>query len=298
MILAIGEILYDNFPDYRVLGGAPFNVAVHLRRLGVPVHFFSRTGRDSNGAEIRKAVKELGFSVKDIQRDQRHPTGTVEIELDDAGKPTFDIIEDVAYDYLAYNKAIKTALSQDPAIIYFGTLVQRRPKGYKTIQRILNEKKKDSRCVYDVNLRPHCYSKEIIESSLSGTHVLKLNDEELDELQGMFNHRGSQESFTHRLFKSYPVEMIALTMGGKGAALITPRERCEAAPYPVESIADTVGAGDAFAAILAMGMLRSWKPQQILDNALFFASGICGVKGAIPQDNDIYTAALDHIAGE
>ena len=298
MILAIGEILYDIFPDYQVLGGAPFNVAVHLRKLGVPVQFFSRTGRDSNGAAIRKAAKEIGFSVKDIQRDQRHPTGTVDVKLDQSGKPAFAIIDDVAYDYLAYNKAIKTALSQEPDIIYFGTLVQRRPKGYKTIQRILNEKRENSRCVYDVNLRPHCYSKEIIESSLSGTHVLKLNDEELDELQGMFNHRGSQESFTHRLFESYPVEMIALTMGGRGAALITPHDRYEAAPYPVKTIADTVGAGDAFAAILAMGILRSWKPQQILDNALFFASGICGVKGAIPQDNDIYTAALDHIAGE
>lgn len=298
MILSIGEILFDVFREGRVLGGAPFNVAVHLKNLGVPVRFFSRVGKDDHGREILSAVEKYGLNASDIQRDAKRATGTVEVDIDSHGKPSFTIIKNTAYDYISYSKALRHAVRDDVQIIYFGSLIQRSKKGFRTLQKVLKGRSVNTRCLYDINLRPLCYSNEIILHSLQNTHILKLNDEELEVLKGILHYNVSDDALIARLFEDFPIEMIALTRGARGAALITRNSRHEGPVYPVDHIEDTVGAGDAFAAILAMGILRSWKTPMILEKALRFSSLLCEVKGAIPRDNGIYHYMLDYIAGK
>ena len=133
MILALGEILFDIFPDYRRLGGAPFNFAFHLKQLGFPVRFVSRVGEDRNGKEIRAAVKAHGFNPADLQVDSRHATGTVAVSLNDTGVPTFDILPNVAYDHIDFTPAVGSLL-EDCALIYFGTLIQRTDRGFQILQ--------------------------------------------------------------------------------------------------------------------------------------------------------------------
>jgi fructokinase len=140
MILALGEILFDVFPDYRRLGGAPFNFAFHLKQLGFPVRFVSRVGKDRNGKEIRAAVKAHGFSPADLQIDSRYATGTVAVSLNDTGVPTFDILPNVAYDYIDFTPAVGSLL-EDCTLIYFGTLIQRTERGFKNLQNILSARK-------------------------------------------------------------------------------------------------------------------------------------------------------------
>ena len=137
VILSIGEILFDVFPQYRRIGGAPFNFAYHLRGLGFPVRFVSRVGKDEAGQEILSFIAGAGFTGSDIQIDADRATGTVEVELDDEGVPRFTILENVAYDSIAFDDTVKAALNAGPAMICFGSLIQRTRQGFSTIRRVL-----------------------------------------------------------------------------------------------------------------------------------------------------------------
>ncbi len=288
MILSIGEILFDIFPDYKRLGGAPFNFAFHLKKLGMPVRFISRVGKDAEGDEIAGMIERYGFGLDNIQTDAQHATGTVLVETDDKGVPNFNILENTAYDHLDYTNAVKTMLSGTVDLIYIGSLAQRSPKGFETIQRILNDKRPHTRILYDVNLRPDCYKDAIIKESLKHTHVLKLNDEESDIIKKMFGFRKNSRKFVEFLFTEFPLEMLALTKGAQGSELYTKDLHIHHKSRQLKNITDTVGAGDGFAAILAIGYLRRWPMDTILATATGFAEKICRIEGAIPDNPNFY----------
>jgi fructokinase len=287
MILALGEILFDVFPGYRRLGGAPFNFAFHLKQLGLPVRFVSRVGEDRNGREIRAAVKAHGFNPADLQVDARHATGTVAVSLNDTGVPTFDILPNVAYDYIDFTPAVGSLL-EDCALIYFGTLIQRTDRGFKNLQGILSARKSNTKCLYDINLRPGGYTKQVVRESLIHADLLKLNEEELDVLKSMHGQKHDEDRFVADLREHYAIEVVALTRGQSGSTLFTADGRFDAATPPVENIVDTVGAGDAFAAVLAAGYLRGLSDPKTLNAATRLAARLCTVAGAIPDGSDLY----------
>ena len=287
MILALGEILFDVFPDYRRLGGAPFNFAFHLKQLGFPVRFVSRVGEDRNGKEIRAAVKAHGFKPADLQVDSRHATGTVAVSLNDTGVPTFDILPNVAYDHIDFTPAVGSLL-EDCTLIYFGTLIQRTDRGFKNIQRILSARKSNTKCLYDINLRPGGYTSQVVRESLNHADLLKLNEEELDVLKEMHGQKRDEDRFVAFLREHYAIGVVALTRGHSGSTLFTADGRFDATTPVVENIVDTVGAGDAFASVLAAGYLRDLPAPKILNAATRLAAHLCTVAGAIPDDSDLY----------
>ena len=291
MILAIGEILYDVFPDYRRIGGAPFNVAFHLKNLGKPVGFISRIGRDTDGDEIIKRLKQYEFSVEYIQLDERHCTGKVMVDLDRKGIPSFNILPDVAYDYIEFNPAIESLLDENTRLIYFGTLAQRSEYGFKTIQRILSQRDSSTKCLYDVNLRPGCFTGPVVTASLNQSDVVKLNDEELQVLKRMFAFEKSDSAFIKHLMAKYVIEMLSLTKGKNGSELFAADQHYRIEPNPLDHVVDTVGAGDAYTAILSIGYLSNWPPNRILKQATEFANSICKIKGAIPDEPNFYMDA-------
>ena len=144
MNIVIGEILFDIFPGYRRLGGAPFNVAFHLKHFGLPVRFISRVGSDPEGEEIREFVARKGFKLDDLQVDSEHPTGKVQVALDDKGVPQFDIVADAAYDHLEPDLTIFSATPDSIDMIYYGTLIQRSDAGYRTVQQMLAQRSPDT----------------------------------------------------------------------------------------------------------------------------------------------------------
>ncbi|HOO70988.1 MAG TPA: PfkB family carbohydrate kinase [Spirochaetota bacterium] len=287
-VLATGEVLWDIFPDYRRLGGAPFNFAVHVKNFGLQCRFLSRVGRDADGDEIIKKIRDEGFDLSDIQVDDTHPTGTVNVKLDRKGVPLFTIAENVAYDHICFSDTDSLLIDATPGLIYFGTLAQRGPSGFSAIQSFLSRREKGSRALCDINLRPRCYSAKTVIASLEQADILKLNEDEWAEIKKIMGHRGTDDSLARTLFENFNLEIIALTRGDAGAGVITPLGSCSKPAPAVDAIADTVGAGDAFAAVLALGVLRLWQPEKILDMALLFSSRICGIKGAIPADREIY----------
>lgn len=292
MILAVGEILFDHFPEGKRLGGAPFNFAAHLKALGLPVTFISRVGADEAGDAILEALVRQGFDPETIQRDPRHETGRVTVTLDEEGVPEFTIVPNVAYDHLAYTDAVATALARSPDLIYFGTLIQRSRAAAETVMKILETRLPTTRCLCDLNLRRNAYSLNSITKSLIHCDVLKLNTGELSTLKSLFKAHSDDALFVADLMHNFALTRVSLTSGAEGSSLFTRDEVFSVGPEEAAGVADTVGAGDAYAAILAAGSLLGWPPVTILQRAARFAAAVCRIPGSIPEDPEFYQPFL------
>jgi len=299
VVLVIGEILADIFPAYQRFGGAPFNFAYHLKQFGIPVTFVSRIGEDALGTEILNLLETDGFDARHIQVDPDHPTGRVTVTPDGSGGHSFDIHPDVAYDHIEFTETPGDLVQKEPLeLIYFGTLMQRTPSAFLRTQAFLAKKPPHARCFYDINLRPNCFNHEIIKSSLKHADILKLNDDELDYIRKMFDSSLPHEPFVEWLMTYYNIELLALTRGGNGSEIFTPADHYTIEVPEIDQIVDTVGAGDAYSAILAIGCLNDWPPQRILSIGTAFASDICRIKGAVPDNPDFYKSYKQQLTGD
>ncbi len=288
MIVSIGEILFDQFPDYRRIGGAPFNFAVHMIALGFETAFISRVGNDENGSLLIDEISRRELDPEYIQVDDSHPTGEVLIQLDENRNAAFTIRENVAYDFIEMIPSVVSALNRTD-FIYFGTLIQRTSRGFSSVQDMLAMKKPGTICMYDINLRPGCYNNDIIRESLNHTDILKLNSDELKEVATMLYDNGNTDKCVSSLLDDFNIRMISLTGGSSGSTLITPDGSFTAEPDHSITVKDTVGAGDAYSAIVAAGFIRGWEPRRILDIATRFSTRICTIEGAIPEDLSFYS---------
>lgn len=292
MIISVGEILVDIFPEYRRIGGAPFNFACHLKHFGLPVRFFSRVGEDKDGNDILDFIKKYDFSEKDIQKDHKHNTGSVHVtEAPDKG-PSFDIVKNAAYDHIEPDNRVTEVLRIPPKMLYWGTLIQRTPNGLSFIHHLLKKKAPETRGFFDINLRPGCYSEASILKSLEYADILKLNTDELAELSTMLNMKEAPDPFIDHIKKKWNIEWVALTKGGEGSTLYTNNGKFSALPEKHIKFESSVGAGDAYASVIALGYINNWPPEKTLKHASNFASAICTQKGAVPESSDFYASFL------
>nr|WP_320192183.1 PfkB family carbohydrate kinase [uncultured Desulfobacter sp.] len=289
MILVTGEILFDIFPGYKRMGGAPFNFAYHMQKLGFPVRFISSIGNDDLGDEILNFLDNNNFNPEDIQINDNHPTGNVKVDILDKGKHTFTIAKDAAYDYIDAAPIRRLLSKKKPDLIYFGTLIQRTQNNFEVLQDILKRKPTKTISFCDINLRPDCYSEHTINASLNAANILKLNTNELEVLTSVSDAKVSHEVSARQLMKTHCLETIILTMGEKGSRWFTiDSDHFMGPPAASIDIADTVGAGDAYAAMSAAGILKNKHIKQIIPLAAEFASYVCSIQGALIQDLEVY----------
>jgi len=288
MIIVIGEILFDLFPTGKRIGGASFNFAFHLKNLGFPVRFISRVGNDLHGKEILDFLEQNNFNTDDIQRDTDHATGTVKIAMDGDGNHTFSIISDTAYDHIVFNTRTQKLSSRPWDIFYFGTLIQRTLNGAGLVQQVLSRKQDSARGFCDINLRPGCYTHTSLRASLKGADILKLNQEELDEIWGRQKQGHTTEEHVTRLMQAHCLELVILTLGKQGSRWFTKKACHSALAKKVLPVIDTVGAGDAYAAMAVAGRLSHIPDDKAMVLAGEFAGRICGFKGALPDSRNIY----------
>ena len=284
MVVGIGELLWDVFPEGMRLGGAPLNFAYHCRQLGALAHPVSAVGRDMLGREIRHELSARGIDDAFVEEDSRYPTGTVQVTLDAYGKPTYEICEGVAWDAIPITDGLAELAKQADAACY-GTLAQRNPVSRATIHAFLHAMRPDALRIYDINLRQEFYTKETIESSLQLCNVLKLNDDELPVLAEMFGLKGSVQDQLATLINGFDLKLIAYTRGKDGSLLVTPDGWNDCPGTPVDVI-DSVGAGDSFTAALCMGMLRGQTLSDVNEHANRVAAFVCSQAGATPQFTD------------
>lgn len=286
-VIVFGEILFDEFPDRRVLGGAPFNVAHHLRGFGADPLLITRVGEDARGDEALAAMRRAGLDARGVQRDPRRPTGSVAVRLSGAGH-RFEILAEQAYDFVDAERA---ALAAPPGcdLFYFGTLAQRHPESRSALFALLAGGARTR--FLDVNLREPWYDRETIERSLRHADVLKINREELAEVGAIF-FAGLAEGpeLASRLVERFSLRRVVVTCGEEGAWLLDAGGGLErvAGGRLAGDVADTVGAGDGFSAVLILGTLRGWDGATALRRADAFARAVCSIRGAVPEDPSFY----------
>jgi fructokinase len=269
-----GEVLYDCFPDGSVvLGGAPFNVAWHLQAFGMSPLFVSRVGEDILGRRILDAMREWGMDTSGLQFDARHPTGRVEITLD-AGQPRFDILPGQAYDFIDAGALPPVA---GEAVLYHGSLALRREDSRKALERLRQET--GGRVFLDVNMRSPWWSLDTVRGCLDAADWVKLNDDELAQLRPQATDPGRA---MREVLEAHALELLS-----------TAGEEAAVAPSGRVAVMDTVGAGDAFASVMLVGLTRGWPLPLTLERAQNFASAIVGVRGATVADPGFYHHHID-----
>lgn len=279
-ILGLGEVLWDLLPDGPRLGGAPCNFAFHCRQLGHASTPVSRVGTGELGLALRQELHALDLPTDFVQIDPAHPTGTVRVDLDPTGQPRYTIAENVAYDFLEWDARYPDLLANVRAVC-FGTLAQRNPVSRGTIRRMLQDTK--ALRVYDVNLRQRFYDRDTIEESLRLSDWVKLNADELDVLTNLFDLPAVFPSAALAELRSrYRLALACLTRGERGCLVQTETEEVDLPGVPV-TVADTVGAGDAFTAGLVCLTLEG---QPLRDAAAFanrLAARVAAAVGATPR---------------
>jgi len=281
LVVGIGELLWDIFPDGKKMGGAPANVIYHAIQTGCTGYVISSVGNDDLGKSLLSEMVKRNINDAYVGISDLYPTGTVTVKLDKRGIPAYTINEHVAWDYIRIdNKNLKLVKEADA--ICFGSLAQRNETSRNTIVSLLNNSSDDALKVFDLNLRQDYYNHSVINQSLEICNVLKLNEDELEELTAIFELSGTVDNRLKHFSEKYDIDLIALTKGAGSSILFTPEKQSEL-PSPYIDIADTVGAGDCFTAMIIAGLLKEMPLDTIHKMAVDLSAWVCSRKGATPE---------------
>lgn len=246
-IIAFGEILWDLLPDSTIIGGAPFNFVYRLNSLGNKGFIISRVGDDDLGKKALSLVNKMGMSTEFIQIDNEIGTGIVNVFFNESKKHDFTIVRNVAYDFIRYDESL-AELMKTADCLCFGSLIQRNDLSRLTLYQLLESFNGVYR-LYDINLRKDCYSKDIINHSLKFADILKLNDEEATELNEILALKADDlHGIGREIMHRYPVHICIITMGEKGALVVSKSGEIIYEPGFRIQMEDSLGAGDAFSA--------------------------------------------------
>jgi fructokinase len=286
--IVFGEVLFDRFEDGgAVLGGAPFNVAWHLQGFGLAPLFVSRVGEDALGERVREAMRAWEMDAAGLQIDPRRPTGTVRVALAQ-GQPTFSILPEQAYDHIDAAAARRLLEGEHWSCLYHGTLIAR----HRVSRAALDALRARALPVFvDVNLRDPWWSPTSAAGALQGARWAKLNDAELRALDAAAQPF-DVESAAAALRARHDFELLVVTSGAEGALVATRGGLLRVRAPQVQDLADTIGAGDAFSAVMLLGVLRGWPLATTLSRAVAFAAETCRHRGALREDRAPYAALM------
>ncbi|MDE5785521.1 MAG: carbohydrate kinase [Duncaniella sp.] len=281
LVIGMGEALWDVLPEGKKIGGAPANFAYHVSQFGLPGCVVSAVGDDALGKEIVENFTSKGLTQHIAEVP--YPTGTVQVEIDAAGIPQYDIKENVAWDNIPFTPELEE-LARNTKAVCFGSLAQRNVVSRNTIEKFLDvmPETDDSLVVFDVNLRQGFYTKEILCDSMNRCNILKINDEELVIVSRMFGYPGIDlQDKCWILLGKYNLKMLILTCGINGSYVFTPGH-VSFQPTPKVEVADTVGAGDSFTAAFIASILKGKSVAEAHRIAVETSAFVCTKKGAMP----------------
>lgn len=280
-IVGIGEALWDVLPEGKKLGGAPANFAYHVSQFGLESCVVSAVGEDGLGDELLANLDEKGVN-RQIERIP-YPTGTVQVKIDQAGIPEYEIKEPVAWDNIPYTRQLEQLAAHTQAVC-FGSLAQRSEVSRTTIGRFLDAmpQDEDSLVVFDINLRQGFFNAEILDASMKRCNILKINDEELVTVSRLFGYPGIDlQDKCWLLLGKYNLKMLILTCGINGSYVFTPGN-FSFRETPVVQVADTVGAGDSFTAAFISSIIKGKSIAEAHRTAVEVSAYVCTQNGAMP----------------
>ncbi|MEC3876359.1 carbohydrate kinase family protein [Chryseobacterium salviniae] len=278
-IVCFGEVLWDIFPEGSRAGGAPFNVAYNFHKAGIDVKVISKTGNDDLGEKLRKQIENWGISTEMIQIDKQHPTSTVIAKIDDCNEATYEITNNVAWDYIEnipeYNQLVANAEA-----FVFGSLSSRNEKTRKTLLKLLDTAKLK---IFDVNFRPPFIDTEVIKTLFHKSDIVKINASELRQVIQLTGiEYSTEEQAVKAIQKNFAVKEVILTKGSEGATYFVDEQSYTLPAVPV-TVADTVGSGDAFLSGFISKRIFNESPEEILKNAVSLGAFITSKSGACPD---------------
>lgn len=281
LVVGMGEALWDVLPEGKKIGGAPANFAYHVSQFGLPSCVVSAVGDDALGHEIIDNLTSKGLSL--LIAEVPYPTGTVQVEIDPAGIPQYEIKENVAWDNIPFTDTLED-LARNTQAVCFGSLAQRNVVSRETVNRFLDVMPDNDSTlrVFDVNLRQGFYTKEILTNSMERCNILKINDEELVTVSRMFGYPGIDlQDKCWILLGKYNLKMLILTCGINGSYVFTPGN-VSFQPTPTVEVADTVGAGDSFTAAFIAAILKGKSVADAHSLAVRTSAYVCTKNGAMP----------------
>lgn len=277
-VVCFGEVLWDILPTGALPGGAPMNVAYHLKKLGTNPALITKIGIDDHGEKLVNLLSESGVNTEYFQVDYDHSTGLVYAKPNEHNEVVYDIIYPVAWDFIQWDKEFIDLMAGAEFFIY-GSLTSRNKVSRDTLYQLIDIAKTK---VLDINLRPPNYHRSQIEYLLPTADILKMNIAELELITGWFSHFTNSVDRIKLVQDQFNIETIIVTMGGNGALVNDTGTIYHHAGYNVQ-VADTIGSGDAFLA----GFIHKLSKGSSVQNALEFASGmgafVATCSGACPQ---------------
>ena len=278
-VTCFGEVLWDVFPTHKTIGGAPLNVALRIQSFGIQTNIISRVGKDEDGDNSLRYIKENNLNISTIQIDEKFKTGCVNVTLDNNGSATYEIEYPVAWDKIELSDKIVEAVKSSDAFI-FGSLACRDAISKNTLLNLLPYAKLK---VFDVNLRPPNYSIELLRMLMESADFIKCNDEELFEIcKALGFDKGSIKEQVHFLAASTNTSKVCITLGKDGAVLLFDEQYYSNNGYPIK-VEDTVGAGDSFLATLISNLLQKIAPEDALNAACAVGALVASKAGANPK---------------
>ena len=278
-IVGFGEALWDVFPEGRKIGGAPANFAYHVAQWGLDSCAVSAIGNDELGDDIVRKFDENGLNYRLERMD--FPTGTVQVTLDENKVPSYNIMEDVAWDNIPMTPELE-ALARDCRAVCFGSLAQRSAVSRATINAFIDMMPEDSLKIFDINLRQHYYTEEIICDSMKKADILKINDEEILVVAQLLDvTEKSEREICKVLLDKFDLRMVILTCGDRGSYVLT-RDESSWVDTPKVSVVSTVGAGDSFTGTFIASILLGKTLRQAHEAAVKVSAYVCTCQGAMP----------------
>ena len=293
-VVGLGEVLWDLLPERTCLGGAPANFAYITTLMGDHGIVASRVGEDSRGLHALQRMEELGLDIEHVQTDRQHPTGVVNVAIDDNGTARYEITHPVAWDFLSWTPDWQH-LAETADAVCFGSLAQRSEHSRVTIRRFVNAMSSHAVKIFDVNLRQSYYCQNTLAESMKLADIVKLNDEELPKIMALANlpHKDEMSS-AKLLLDSYNLKLICITRGSRGSLLVRSGDSHQHSGFRVR-VADTVGSGDAFTAGLVHEYLQGASLELMNEVANLVGAWVASEVGAMPAPKK---GALEHSLAE
>ena len=278
-VIAVGEIVWDMLPAGKQLGGAPLNFAFFSKELGAEAYAVSAIGNDALGDETLAVASATGVNLDYLQRNSL-PTSRVLISLDNEGVPQYEIVENVAWDALECPQMILD-LVKDASVMCWGSLAQRSVTSRQSVLAMLAAAPKECVKVFDINIRQHYYSREVIETSLGYADILKLNEDELPLVASILGLSGQERDIVRQLIEKYALKYLVYTHGADFSEVYSATGEYSHVPTPKVRVVDTVGAGDSFTAVFVTSILPGLSMAESHVRAVEVSAYVCTQNGAI-----------------
>ncbi|MBL7768156.1 MAG: carbohydrate kinase [Flavipsychrobacter sp.] len=277
-IVCFGEILWDVLPEQELPGGAPMNVTYHLNKLGKKATLISSIGDDDRGTALIKVFNEKGIDTSYVQTDPEHRTSLVLATPNEAGDMKYNIVEDVAWDYIN-RLPIHDDLISNARYFVYGSLATRNKYSRETLFSLLET---STRKVFDINLRAPFINRDLLEYQLNRTQVLKMNEDELDLVAGWYSSLSAIEDKINLLQQKFGIETVIVTRGARGA-LVNYQQQFYAHDGFRVTVADTIGSGDSFLAAFLTSFLNGNPLPDVLNFACTVGAFVATKEGGCPD---------------